>query len=742
MTLLYAYSFDEASGTVLDYSGNGRSFTLTGNTVRSTVGHTDKGLTQTSAGIQAGPAITGLNTTARTTMAWVKLSAADPAWVLEYHRTTEDTGVWGFLNLSGTFRFRAKNSAGTAFEVNITPDVGNWHHLAATHDGTTLKVYRDGTLIGSGLSMPFPVWDADDVRILDGSGATVVDDPRYYDTVLSGSEIAALMTVPVSIANTWTSSSTVTTAATSTSIDITAAPVGDWVYCFAAIGSNETSVTMTGWTRVIEGDESTSTHYALFRRLKQSGDTTFTMSWPTSSKGTFGLSAWTGLDPTTPDELAQAQLHTSGTSYPTPSLTPGGPGRYAATFTYSRTSTSGNKAISFTPASGLAERLDFNNSAAASAPWTGQEIADSSAPVTVAAQSYTAVQAFSESHGGAILLYLVPPQSGITGTASPTQAADTSTASGQLGYSGSSAATQAGNTSTATGSVINPVTGTAAASQAAQTPTATGKLGYSGTVSRTQASQTPAASGQLGYSGTGTPTQAGSTASASGTFTGLGFSGNAAVAEANDTASAAGKLGYSGTSAATQANQSAAAIGKLGYSGSAPANQAAQTSTASGTFTSAGAFSGTAAAAQANQTASSTGKLGYTATAFPTQASNTPAASGTVVNPVTGTGSPLQAGQFSIANGILRYSATGATVQAPNTSTGAGVVSGPVSGSATAMQADQTAAGAGQFAPLVSAGTASGAVGMVATATSATPGSSGSATAGPGSMTVPSASGG
>lgn len=207
MTLLLAWSFDEASGAVIDQSGNGRGFSLSAGTVRTSAGGgytyggtlpASKGLTQTSAVIQAGPAITGLNSTSRTMEAWIKLSAAGTYWGMEYHQAANDTGVWGWLYLSSVFRFRAKNSANALFEVTLTPDHGNWHHLAATHDGTTLKCYRDGVLVGSGLSMAFPVWTADDIRVIDqGSTNLTLKDVRVYDTVLSAAQITTDMNTPL-----------------------------------------------------------------------------------------------------------------------------------------------------------------------------------------------------------------------------------------------------------------------------------------------------------------------------------------------------------------------------------------------------------------------------------------------------------------------------------------------------------------------------------------------------------------
>lgn len=210
MTLLLAWSFDEVSGAITDYSGNGRGFSLSAGTVRTASGSgytyggalpNSKGLTQTSGAIQAGPAITGLNTTNRTMECWAKAPGANPSWFMEYHQASNDTGVWGWLMLSGVFRFRAKNSSNTVFDITLTADASNWHHYAATHDGTTLKAYVDGVLVGSGLSMAFPVWAADDIRVFDAGGTTnFIDDVRVYDTVLSAGAITTDMNTPVAAA--------------------------------------------------------------------------------------------------------------------------------------------------------------------------------------------------------------------------------------------------------------------------------------------------------------------------------------------------------------------------------------------------------------------------------------------------------------------------------------------------------------------------------------------------------------
>jgi hypothetical protein len=65
MTLLYAYNFDEASGNVLDRSGNGRDTVFAGSLARTASGggHTDKGMSQSTTTIDSnGPPIAALRT--------------------------------------------------------------------------------------------------------------------------------------------------------------------------------------------------------------------------------------------------------------------------------------------------------------------------------------------------------------------------------------------------------------------------------------------------------------------------------------------------------------------------------------------------------------------------------------------------------------------------------------------------------------------------------------------------------
>jgi hypothetical protein len=205
------WSFDEVSGNVVNTGslGTGYNFTLTGNNARTSAGGgytfggaapNSKGLVQSAADAQT--ALNGnmaaLNTTSRTVMFWGKQPGANPSWVMEYYRNPgDDTGVFGWLLLSGTFRFRAKDSSNNVYERNLTSDVSNFHHYAATHNGTRLRAYVDGVQVGADVSMPVAVWNADAIRLIDQAGSSVnIDHVRIFDVELTATEINTWMGIP------------------------------------------------------------------------------------------------------------------------------------------------------------------------------------------------------------------------------------------------------------------------------------------------------------------------------------------------------------------------------------------------------------------------------------------------------------------------------------------------------------------------------------------------------------------
>lgn len=208
MAQLAAYPCDEASDAVVDVTGNGHDITLVGNSVRTATGGgythggatpNSKGLTQSSIGIDAGPAIFG-KTTSRTLSFWMKMAADFTGWVFEHHVSGPDTGEWGGLCLSGSFGFRIRNAAGTVTQFASAARITDaaWHHYAGTFDAADQKVrlYTDGVLTTTSTALTGGVGTNADVfnifNVTVGTSPTI-DDPRVYDTALSAAQILATM---------------------------------------------------------------------------------------------------------------------------------------------------------------------------------------------------------------------------------------------------------------------------------------------------------------------------------------------------------------------------------------------------------------------------------------------------------------------------------------------------------------------------------------------------------------------
>lgn len=200
MTLLAAYSFDEASGDALDVTGNGHSFALGAGLTRQT-GHTNTGLRhESTAANSAGPAIFG-QTANRTIMCWVKrTSNSIDGWIVEMKDGVGDTGLFGFLFSGGNVQARLKNTGSTVYTVSTAqPTVNVWYHIAMTFDGSKVHLFINGTEIGTGTTTTGTLHTGATIfPFMDTVGTeTVIDDVRIYDTALNAATITTAMNTPV-----------------------------------------------------------------------------------------------------------------------------------------------------------------------------------------------------------------------------------------------------------------------------------------------------------------------------------------------------------------------------------------------------------------------------------------------------------------------------------------------------------------------------------------------------------------
>lgn len=336
---------------------------------------------------------------------------------------------------------------------------------------------------------------------------------------------------------------------------------------------------------------------------------------------------------------------------------------------------------------------------------------------TLSASSTTwAIQHKAESSGtvgtdeAAIAVFQSGTASGASGTAAPTEAADTASASGLETITGTAAPTETVDTCSASG--LAGIRGDAAPVETADTASAAGTETFTGTASPTETADTASASGIEEFTGTATATETADTASADGL---AGIRGSAAPIESADTASASGTETITGTTATTEANDTAAADGVAGIRGSAAIAEAADTASASGSSAEAGQMTGTVNTTEAADTATASGLLTISGTASITEQADTAAASAlltfsgsaaiaesadtataTALQTISGAVSSTEAADTATASGIETFTGTAGITEDADTASATGSMSIPaVSGSAAATEAADTVSGAG-----------------------------------------------
>lgn len=227
------------------------------------------------------------------------------------------------------------------------------------------------------------------------------------------------------------STQVLTAGGTSISIDVSACTTGKVAVVWVAVANGSTAdpgaITMNNsFTKHDEFVETSSPacRVAVFWKKITGSESGVTASWTASAKTCAAVLEYDGVLDTGPLYGTGGGLQETGgtTSVSTAALASSTSTYWPMAGFYQRTTTSGNKAIVWTPDAALTERTDFNNSASGSSPWVGLEVADKNAQVgDTSTHTYTAtVGPAGNTHSGGLLVYLVPAAGGTTYTISPT----------------------------------------------------------------------------------------------------------------------------------------------------------------------------------------------------------------------------------------------------------------------------------------------------------------------------------
>jgi chitodextrinase len=202
--LVAAYGFNEGAGTtVTDASGNGNNGTISGATW-TTSGRYGNALVfnGTSALVTINNATTLQLSTAMTLEAWVNPSTVSSAWRDVIFKANDNYFLEGTSTTSsrpaigGTFASSSLYGT-TALAVNT------WTHLAATYDGTTMRLYVNGTQVSSQAQTGAIASSTNPLQIGGDSlygqfFQGTIDEVRIYNVALTAAQIQTDMNAPIS----------------------------------------------------------------------------------------------------------------------------------------------------------------------------------------------------------------------------------------------------------------------------------------------------------------------------------------------------------------------------------------------------------------------------------------------------------------------------------------------------------------------------------------------------------------
>jgi hypothetical protein len=206
--LVSHWRFDETTGTVAA-EATGRYPGRLMNGAGWTPGYSGYAVALNGSGAFVDAGTFDLSGSETTIAAWIKStdlsSGYDRRFISKASGVAEDLHYWmlSTTTVNGAPRLRFRLRTGTTTTTLIASSgnlpLNTWYHAAATYDGTTMRLYLNGVLVGStaksGAIATNPSIPVNIGRNPDGGGYTyhhgAIDDVRLYSRALSSSEIAA-----------------------------------------------------------------------------------------------------------------------------------------------------------------------------------------------------------------------------------------------------------------------------------------------------------------------------------------------------------------------------------------------------------------------------------------------------------------------------------------------------------------------------------------------------------------------